>query len=194
MYSGVGSRQQIAEEMLRYADKELRFRYPEAVLQNYLNYILLVLLHAEDTKVPVMVSSEENKEKEKVLFPTDAFKLLVEFTKGHICLRTLLDIIIELLRAQGICDRFCAIPEVYFNEGLIIDIYRMLASIFKDVLKKVSRAREFYHGGRSSRTCGRQETSAVRTTTCGRSPYLFRGETDDVAWAGTIQDRGAKRE
>ncbi len=143
LYSGIAVRQQIIEELVRYADKELLFRHGEDVIQGYLGYVLFVLSRPEEAQQrkassPKSEAVEEKKEpEERVAFPTETFKQIMGIAKAHMCLRTLLDIILELLRLQGICTQFGESPRVFFNEDLVSDIYRVLMSVFKDVLKKV---------------------------------------------------------
>ncbi len=127
LYSNPGARMQIIEELIKFAHKELLYKYAENVMQNYFGYILFTLS-----------SGKENIPKNDVTvpFPTEDFKQLVEFVNTHICLKTLLEIIMGLLETQNICLQFGQVPKVYFNEDLVSDIYEVLMSVFKHVLKK----------------------------------------------------------
>lgn len=127
LYPSVTIRLKLVEEMVRYADKELAFRFPEEVLRGFFEYIQFALRCPEEACI----------NKEKVEFPMETFKVLAGFAKTHTCLRSVIDMIIAILQVQGLIrTRFDDPSTVYFNEDLISDIYRILLSVFKDVLIK----------------------------------------------------------
>ena len=138
LYYNPGARILILEEIIKHAHKELRSKHAEEKMQNYFSYVFITALGLSRLGDSIKESIiEEKKDKYKVAFPTDSFKQIKDFVDDHICLRTLIDIILELLKAQKICTHFGESSATYFNDELISDIYTILMSIFKFVLKKV---------------------------------------------------------
>ena len=114
---------------MKYAHSELLYKYSGNVLKTYFNCILFVISSVN--------KPGECKREELVPFPVESFKNLAEFTETHNCLKILLEILIEFIRTQNIVNQFNEVPEVFFNKDLIYNVYTVLMSILKYVLKKV---------------------------------------------------------
>jgi len=129
LFKNPGIRIQIIEELIKFAHKELLYKYTEDLMQGYFNYVLFTIESYENIQ-------NNNENITPIPFPTDAFKNLSEFVNTHICLKTLIEIILALLKTQKVSTQFKENPKVFFNEDLVSDIYSVLMSIFKYVLKK----------------------------------------------------------